>query len=122
MIYNTKLKKSLEIIADFMDCTHPLDNPDNLKINLKKIFKKYNITILKSTYYVFPNNGATILFLLSASHFALHTWPEKNLVNIDLFFCNYNEDNSKTVKAVYKELIELFGAKKTKRKFVERIT
>lgn len=39
--------------------------------------------------YKFPGDeaGYTALYLLSSSHFSIHTWPEKGCAAIDMFSC-----------------------------------
>ena len=117
-----RLKKGLQISADFIDCKANLQNPQKIAKTVKNICKENNITVLKASSFVFSNNGATILFLLSESHLAIHTWPEKKLVNFDLFVCNYKENNVSKVKNTYKKIKEFFGAQKVEYKEIVRLT
>lgn len=34
-----------------------------------------------------PNFGVTAIWLLEESHLAVHTWPEKSMICIDIFTC-----------------------------------
>jgi len=43
--------------------------------------------VLGSSHVVFPNGAVTLVLILAESHLAIHTWPEENLVAIDLFTC-----------------------------------
>lgn len=43
--------------------------------------------VLKDSHVVFPNGAVTLVLILAESHLSLHTWPEENLVAIDLFSC-----------------------------------
>ena len=36
---------------------------------------------------IFPNGAVTLVLILAESHLAIHTWPEENLVAVDLFTC-----------------------------------
>lgn len=43
--------------------------------------------VLTDSHVVFPNGAITLVLILAESHLSLHTWPEENLVAIDLFSC-----------------------------------
>jgi S-adenosylmethionine decarboxylase len=43
--------------------------------------------VLDSTHVVFPNGAITVVLILAESHLSIHTWPEENMVAIDLFSC-----------------------------------
>jgi S-adenosylmethionine decarboxylase len=43
--------------------------------------------VLDSSSVVFPNGAITLVLILAESHLSIHTWPEENLVAIDLFSC-----------------------------------
>jgi S-adenosylmethionine decarboxylase len=36
---------------------------------------------------IFPNGAITLVLILAESHLSIHTWPEENLIAIDLFSC-----------------------------------
>jgi S-adenosylmethionine/arginine decarboxylase-like enzyme len=38
--------------------------------------------------------GVTGVVLLAESHFAVHTWPERRGVTLDVYVCNLSQDNS----------------------------
>jgi len=44
-------------------------------------------SVLDTSHVVFPNGAVTLVLILAESHLAIHTWPEENLVAIDLFTC-----------------------------------
>jgi S-adenosylmethionine decarboxylase len=43
--------------------------------------------VLDTSHVVFPNGAVTLVLILAESHLAIHTWPEENLVAVDLFTC-----------------------------------
>jgi S-adenosylmethionine decarboxylase len=43
--------------------------------------------VLDTSHVVFPNGAVTLVLILAESHLAIHTWPEDNLIAIDLFSC-----------------------------------
>jgi len=44
-------------------------------------------TVLDASHVVFPNGAVTLVLILAESHLAIHTWPEENLIAVDLFSC-----------------------------------
>jgi S-adenosylmethionine decarboxylase len=43
--------------------------------------------VLDSSHVIFPNGAITLVLILAESHLSIHTWPEENLIAIDLFSC-----------------------------------
>jgi S-adenosylmethionine decarboxylase len=43
--------------------------------------------VLDTSHVVFPNGAVTLVLILAESHLSIHTWPEENLIAIDLFSC-----------------------------------
>lgn len=43
--------------------------------------------VLDTSHVVFPNGAITLVLILAESHLSVHTWPEENMVAIDLFSC-----------------------------------
>ena len=43
--------------------------------------------VLDTSHVVFPNGAITLVLILAESHLSIHTWPEENMVAIDLFSC-----------------------------------
>ena len=43
--------------------------------------------VLHTSHVVFPNGAITLVLILAESHLSIHTWPEDDLVAIDLFSC-----------------------------------
>ena len=61
------------------------------------------LTIVDEKWHAFPDwngqpGGITGTILLAESHLAIHTWPESRGVTLDVYVCNFTEDN--TAKAV----------------------
>ena len=46
-----------------------------------------NLNIVATAEHNFHPIGYTIVFILAESHLAIHTWPENNLLHIDLVSC-----------------------------------
>jgi S-adenosylmethionine decarboxylase len=43
--------------------------------------------VLHASHVVFPNGAITLVLILAESHLSIHTWPEEDLVAVDLFSC-----------------------------------
>ena len=43
--------------------------------------------VLSTNHVIFPNGAVTLVLILAESHLAIHTWPEENLIAVDLFSC-----------------------------------
>lgn len=64
-------------------------------------------------FFSFPSTsgepgGVTGTVLLAESHLALHTWPESRSVTLDVYVCNYTEDNTGKAERLMQELVEQF--------------
>jgi S-adenosylmethionine/arginine decarboxylase-like enzyme len=53
-------------------------------------------------------SGSTGIVLLAESHLAVHTWPELASVTLDIYACNYSEDNSGKAEHLLNLLAEAF--------------
>ena len=56
--------------------------------------------------------GVTGVVLLAESHFAVHTWPERGGVTLDVYVCNLAQDNSARADRLMQQAIAGFGPKR----------
>jgi spermidine synthase len=66
------------------------------------------LTILGDLFHEFDGGGVTGTVVLAESHLALHTWPELQSVTLDVYVCNYTQDNSAKAHQVVADLMGLF--------------
>ncbi len=66
------------------------------------------LTVLGELFHSFDGGGVTGAVVLAESHLAIHTWPELNSVTLDVYVCNYTQDNSLRARQVVDGLIGLF--------------
>ena len=83
------------------------------------------LTVVGALFHRFPGadaegGGVTGCIVLAESHLAIHTWPELASVTLDLFACNYSEDNSARARAVVDEIVALFAPAEIARQDVLR--
>ncbi|MBX9901389.1 MAG: polyamine aminopropyltransferase [Burkholderiaceae bacterium] len=64
--------------------------------------------------------GVTGTVLLAESHIAVHTWPERSAVTLDVYVCNFNQDNSVKARALADQLISTFQATRVVRNEIKR--
>jgi S-adenosylmethionine decarboxylase len=43
--------------------------------------------VLQASHVIFPNGAITLVLILAESHLSIHTWPEEDLIAVDLFSC-----------------------------------
>ncbi|MDR1708400.1 MAG: S-adenosylmethionine decarboxylase, partial [Candidatus Accumulibacter sp.] len=64
--------------------------------------------------------GATGAVILAESHLAVHTWPERNAVTLDLYVCNFSRDNRAAAEQTYTRLQTAFAPEDVTRRDVWR--
>jgi len=74
---------------------------------------KSGLTVVGEHWHKFPPHlgepgGVTGMLLLAESHLAVHTWPERDAVTLDLYVCNFTEDNSQRARALMSTLVDAF--------------
>ncbi len=60
---------------------------ENLVQKLEQKLIKAGFTIVDKVEYYFPKQGYTGLWLLSESHFAIHTFPEEDKIYLEISSC-----------------------------------
>lgn len=100
------------IIGDLRECDpeylFSLDL-EKTKIKISEIIQRNGMHELGNYFYHFGNNSFTCVIALSESHISIHTWPELGVVNMDVYTCNYQHDNTESTRIMFRELAQLFG-------------
>lgn len=85
------------IIAELYGVSKELISDEGrVKGVVEKVIEKARLTKVGSVYKQFNPRGVTGVVLVAESHISIHTWPEYELVNLDIFTCG---DITKTEKA-----------------------
>jgi S-adenosylmethionine/arginine decarboxylase-like enzyme len=50
----------------------------------------------------------------------VHTWPELAAVTLDLYVCNFSQDNSAAARAAYEQLLTAFVPESVVRRELKR--
>lgn len=89
-----------ELISQYADFQKILD----------QLIQQYKLQKLGEVYHNFSPAGFTAVVCLSESHISIHTWPEYNKVNLDIYLSNYQRNNDGTVQAIYESVVAFFDA------------
>lgn len=93
--------------ADLTECRALVSrSPQALEALFVATLQQAGATVVNSVAHVFPGNALTCVLVLAESHATLHTWPESETVNIDIFCCSSRLD----ARAAIDALALAFGA------------
>lgn len=96
-----------QVVVDLEDCdVLRLDDPSWLEDFASDLALTVEARVLTSVRKRFEPQGETYLAILSASHLAIHTWPEHRAVTVDIFVCGRHVDP----RLIESKCIEAFGA------------
>ena len=65
--------------------------------------------------------GVTGVVLLAESHLAVHTWPERGVVTLDVYVCNLGADHSAQAETLLARLQALFSPTEARVQRLRRI-
>jgi S-adenosylmethionine decarboxylase len=107
------------VTADLASCLaeHPaLTDAMALRALCLDAVQAAGLTAVGELFHVFPApGGVTGVVLLAESHLAVHTWPERGVVTLDVYVCNVSVDNSAAALAVVETLIAAFAPHQVQR-------
>ena len=78
------------------------------------------LTVMDATFHQFEGSGFTGTVVLAESHLAIHTWPERQGLTLDVYVCNYSADNSAKARKLLDLLIGYFRPSEIARHEVDR--
>ena len=82
-----------------------LNSQKNLRDIILKAFTTCGLNVVEEKYHIFDNPKAiTYCFILSQSHFIIHTWPEESKLLFDLFTCTNNKNSRECIKVLAEQL------------------
>lgn len=122
--------EGLHLTADCFDCAcAPALLTDEFQIRalLAKTIAASGLTIVGEHYHPFRDEqgndaGVTAAVLLAESHVALHTWPEKQAVTLDVYVCNFMHDNCAKARQALHDLVQAFQPANTLQAELQRGT
>ncbi len=108
--------QGLHLTADLYGCRCAparLIDATSLADLCRRAVGEAGLTIVDDKFFTFPDyqgqpGGVTGAVLLAESHLALHTWPERRGVTLDVYVCNFSTDNSAKAEKLLSDLIVAF--------------
>ncbi len=105
----------LHLIADLYGCRCDpslLESKNRLQRLCVQACRDAGLSTLGAFFHQFyhadgAEAGVTGAVVLAESHLAIHTWPERGDVTLDVYVCNYSRDNSERAKALFDQLIRV---------------
>lgn len=107
ILYSPGLHKLVTLQVNDVD---KLCNSNDFIIFSEDLLLKYNLEKVGIIVHNFENNSFTIAICLKESHICIHTWPEFKQLTLDVYLCNYLQDNSSKVKEIVQEYVSFFNA------------
>ena len=109
--------QGLHLTADLYDCRCApalLTDSQLLRETLLAAVQAAGLTGVAQLFHDFSaqggeGSGVTGVVLLAESHVAIHTWPEKGAVTLDVYVCNYSADNTAKAHALFDTLAAAFA-------------
>jgi S-adenosylmethionine decarboxylase len=98
-----------------------LTDSKSFKKALHGILSKEDVQCLGVLSHDFYNDSFTVVFALAESHISVHTWPERFVVQLDVFLCNYMNDNTEKCQRIFDAIIAYFDPAELEQTFVERL-
>ena len=119
--------KGLHILAEFHDCAcadQAMRDPAAVQRLCLAACASAGLTVVGQVFHGFGTPeapaGATGAVVLAESHLAVHTWPELDAVTLDLYVCNYSQDNRAAAEAAYDSLAAAFQPRRIVRRDLAR--
>ncbi len=108
--------QGLHLTADLYQCAcspNLLTDAETLASVCRDLTLKSGLTIVDEKWHTFPDyhgqpGGVTGTQLLMESHLAIHTWPERGGVTLDVYVCNFETDNSSKAQQLMDDLVAAF--------------
>jgi spermidine synthase len=101
----------LHLIGDLTSCRcdpQLLLDGERFRAKCLDMVSAAGLTTMDATFHTFDGGGFTGTVVLAESHLAIHTWPERQGLTLDVYVCNYSADNSAKARRLFEQLVEYF--------------
>lgn len=82
---------------------------DNCSKAVLEILSDSDVEIIGKISHKFDNGGFSIVIALAESHLSIHTWPERGCLQLDVFLCNYLNDNTERANVIFNSICSFFN-------------
>jgi spermidine synthase len=101
----------LHLIGDLTGCRcdpQLLLDGERFRAKCLDMVSASGLTTMDATFHTFDGGGFTGTVVLAESHLAIHTWPERQGLTLDVYVCNYSADNSAKARKLFDQLVGHF--------------
>lgn len=74
------------------------DKPSTLRSFIRALIQELDTELRQFTQEKFEPQGTTVIAIIAESHISVHTFPENDILTLDIFCCNKNKDLLKAIK------------------------
>ncbi|MCI4434776.1 MAG: S-adenosylmethionine decarboxylase [Thermoplasmata archaeon] len=114
-----KMAVGIHIIADFYGVDKDkITYVEQIKPIFEETVRYAGLTKISSDYYQFKPKGCSGIVLIAESHLSFHTWPEHELITLDIYTCG----DPKQAYLALEFLERALSPKKTSQMVIERGT
>jgi S-adenosylmethionine decarboxylase len=107
----TLVTKTPDLLRDMESCCDAIS----------KVLEEQKISCIGDLSHEFHNKSFTLVYALAESHISIHTWPERHVVQLDVFLCNYMNDNSEKAQAIFDTIVAHFKPSEITETVVDRL-
>ena len=113
----------LHLIGDLTGCRcdpQLLLDGERFRTKCLEMVEASGLTTMDATFHQFEGSGFTGTVVLAESHLAIHTWPERQGLTLDVYVCNYSGDNSAKARKLFDLLVGYFQPTEVAKHEVDR--
>ena len=106
-----------QIIAELEGCDPSrLNDPDQLESALRAACSEAGATVVTSAFHHISPHGGSGVVVISESHVAVHTWPDRAYASFDIFTCG----DAALCERILKKIEACVGAAHTSAQHIQR--
>jgi S-adenosylmethionine decarboxylase len=102
----------MHLMGDLYDCACDTDlmvNRLRLREQCLGLIERSGLNAIGDYFHAFTGGGVTGSVVLSESHMSLHTWPEHRYVTLDVYVCNYSDNNRDKARRLFDWVVGAFA-------------